>query len=152
MRCNHFSGLFARMRRRRFLSMGTVVFCLGLFALVWYHTGPALSQARRRVNRIVGMQRMPAPAGAGAASLVAIEVQSTYPFPVVDARPVLHIGAQQFALSRYHAGGDTHSLIFFVPEAAFQKAANGDRIAVDYTGGAVDLWEFGALDKRRLKP
>lgn len=84
---------------------------------------------------------------------VEIEVTSNKEFSVRNELAVLHIGAQEFTVSRYPESGDTHTLIFTLPEDEFAKTATGDPVTVQYGRGENpgERWDFGPLDKSLLK-
>jgi len=98
-------------------------------------------------NEIVAIRVL----GAGARSVkglssgaVEIQLASTRPFPVGGALPILSIGGQDFAMSRY-ATGATDQLVFVLDEPAFD--ALPDQSPVTVRIGAARQWEFGHLNK-----
>jgi hypothetical protein len=83
---------------------------------------------------------------------VEVKVTSEKRFPVVNAYPVLSIGAQRSSVSRVaKADGSTNALIFTMSAKSFAKAKNGDTIRVRYNPDSQGVWEFGKLDKSKLK-
>ncbi len=83
---------------------------------------------------------------------VELEVQSQRPFPVRDEITVLRIGTQEFLLSRYPDGGDTHALIFTLTPEEFAATADGALVVVQYgRGEQADHWDLGRLDKTVLR-
>jgi hypothetical protein len=83
---------------------------------------------------------------------VEVTVTSDKPFPVVNAYPVLSIGAQRSSVSRVaKADGSTNALIFTMSAKSFAKTKNGNAIRVRYSPDSQGVWEFGKLDKSKLK-
>ncbi len=79
---------------------------------------------------------------------VEIEVTSEKEFPVRGEMPILKIGAQEFALSRYPESGDTHTLIFTVTQEEFAGAVDGEPVTLQYGRElSGDQWNFGLLEK-----
>jgi hypothetical protein len=88
------------------------------------------------VNRIVAVQSL--------AATVQIELQSSRPFPVGGALPVLHLGDQVWRLSRL-AGKWHERLIFTLPADAYAAVAAG--VPVQVKVGGAPRWAFGPLVK-----
>jgi hypothetical protein len=76
-----------------------------------------------------------------------IEVTSDVAFPVRNELAVLRINDQLFALSRYAADGDTHTLIFTLANDQFAQVNIGDRVTVQYGTDESTQWDFGPLTK-----
>jgi hypothetical protein len=50
-----------------------------------------------------------------------------------------------------NADGSTNSLIFTMSAKSFARTKNGDAIRVRYDPDSQGVWEFGKLDKSKLK-
>jgi hypothetical protein len=80
-----------------------------------------------------------------------ITVTSERPFPVVNAIAVLSIGAERSLVSRNPPDGSTKTLIFAMSAESFAKTRDGDAIRVCYDPDSQGVWEFGKLDKSKVK-
>lgn len=82
-----------------------------------------------------------------------VEIMLTSPkrFPVVNAIAVLWIGEQRSKISRYADDGSTNTIIFTMNTESFAKTKNGDAIRVRYAPDSQGVWEFGKLDKSKVK-
>jgi hypothetical protein len=81
---------------------------------------------------------------------VDIKVTSKKAFPVVNAYPVLSIGAETTSEDRI-ASPDGHFLVFTMSAKSFEKTKDGDAIRVRYEPDSQGVWEFGKLDKSKVK-
>jgi hypothetical protein len=83
---------------------------------------------------------------------VEVTVTSEKAFPIVNAYAVLSIGDQRSSISRVaKADGSTNSLIFTMSTESLAKTKNGEAIRVRYEPDSQGVWEFGKLDKSKLK-
>jgi hypothetical protein len=84
---------------------------------------------------------------------VELEVRSQPAFPVRNEITVLRIGTQEFLLSRYPEGGDTHVLIFTLTPEEFAAVSDGAPVNVQYgRGDQANRWELGKLNKAMRRP
>lgn len=99
----------------------------------------------------IAIRTVPFAAAAGGQAAAEIELTSAQPFPVRNELPILRIGQQTYALSRYPENGDTHTLIFTLTLDEFAAASSGDEVSVQYgIEGQGDRWIFGMLNKAAL--
>jgi hypothetical protein len=82
---------------------------------------------------------------------VEVMLTSARNFPVVNAFAVLSIGEERSSVSRNAPDGSTKTLIFTMSAESFAKTKNGDAIRVRYDPDSQGVWEFGKLDKGKLK-
>ena len=79
---------------------------------------------------------------------VEIAVRTTEGFPVMDEVPVLRLGDELFPVSRYTSSGQTHTLIFSVPQTSYNELPDGTAARVQYgTAKPKRVWELPALSK-----
>jgi hypothetical protein len=88
---------------------------------------------------------------AATGSDVEVELASAERFVVQDAALVLEIGGQRSVRSR-HPGGDLRRVIFRVDAASFARARDGGTLRVRAATSGTKVWDFGALNKARLRP
>ncbi len=82
---------------------------------------------------------------------VEVTLTSARKFPVVNAFAVLSIGGERSSVSMFAADGSTNTLIFTMSAESFAKTKNGDAIRVRYDPDSQGVWDFGKLDKSKLK-
>jgi hypothetical protein len=79
---------------------------------------------------------------------VELVVRTPEGFPVLNEVPVLRIGNDLFPVSRYPSSGQTHTLIFSVPQTAYNELPNGAVARVQYgTTKPQRVWELPPLAK-----
>ena len=104
------------------------------------------------LNVITGIHRVGAAKALDDNHGVEIELLSNRPFPVRDELVILKVGEEEFELSRYPESGDLNVLTFTLTADQFDRIATGERVTVQYgRGRGTDHWDFGWLDKGRLK-
>ena len=86
---------------------------------------------------------------AGADS-VRITLRSAHFFEPRAKSLVLSIGTEQTTVAR-HAAGDLYGVEFVLPRAAFDRLGQREPVRVDYGPDSPTTWDFGTLDKRRLR-
>ncbi len=102
-------------------------------------------KAAKDSNRIVGIRRIATSRAIDSAEpAVEIELASSRPFPIGGALPVIAVGADKFALSRFPAG-PTDRLIFTLTGPQFDALPQGAPVTVRI--GGAEPWAFGALPK-----
>ncbi len=82
---------------------------------------------------------------------VEIELLTPRAFRAQDDRLVLDIGQVRAARSR-HPAGNLNRVVFTLDAGAFAAVANGERLLVRYASNDLRQWDFGVLDKSRLRP
>jgi hypothetical protein len=80
---------------------------------------------------------------------VEIELSSNREFLPQGEMLTLHIGSQEFNLSRYPGTGETNRIVFVLTSEEFAQVTQGDPVSVDY-GGVANGWNFGRVDKNML--
>jgi hypothetical protein len=109
---------------------------------------PTVSPTPVATATIVAIRSIPTSPTLQGRPAVEIEVQSPRAFPVRDEITVLRIGMQEFLLSRYSDGGDTHVLIFTLTPEEFAATVDGALVVVQYGRGEQrDRWDLGRLNK-----
>lgn len=102
------------------------------------------------INTIKSVQKLASPRPG-----VEIELSSSRDFPVGDDIVILRIGARDFSLSRPPADGRLSTLIFFLTPSEWKSVKTGERVTVYYGSddpkNPATRWDFGNLDKSRLK-
>lgn len=81
---------------------------------------------------------------------VEVELATPERFVVQDDALVLEIGGQRVYRSR-HPDGDLRRVIFSVDSASFSRARDGAELRVRSSSSGAKVWEFGALNKARLR-
>ncbi len=84
------------------------------------------------------------------ASGVEIELESDTMFPVRNALPTLHIGAQSFQLSG-HRNGDLHTIFFVLDMSEFAALPNGSQVVITYGDRGRESWDAGTLNKSTVR-
>lgn len=87
----------------------------------------------------------------GGAAGVEIELSSNRMFLPQGELLVLKVGAAEFSLSRYPAGGDTGTVIFSLTAQEYDALADGAPVSVQYGAGDLKGWNFGRLNKGQAK-
>ena len=79
------------------------------------------------------------------------ELTSERGFPVINARPVMLVGAEKAILCRYGPDGSLNKIIFWMTAEEFAKTKDGDPVSVRYEPNSQGTWEFGKLDKKMVE-
>lgn len=82
---------------------------------------------------------------------IEIELLTPRPFQAQDDHLVLEIGDVRASMSR-HPGGSMNRVVFTLDARAFAGIRNGERLLVRYASNDTRQWDFGVLDKSRLRP
>lgn len=113
--------------------------------------GPGTT-TRTHGNTVVAFRKK-ADGPAGALTEVEVELQSDDAFVVADALPLLLVGDQEVALSRYPDDGDTRRLIFSLTPTQYAALRAGDPVTVQYGKTKPRFrWTFAPVDGSQLTP